>query len=224
MGFTDEAIEAKYRELIDSKKDAYSKNQTVKELEMLVKINLMKMHLFEKQDFFSTTIFSDYSDDPVLIAEKKKLEHVFKSTGAKEIDVSSFLSALLDIRVKPKESKDLVSFLKEHGPFAASGYYGKARYFEAPISFKIMPKLGDRDVLYWKVGAKKSDARNVGHCVTVVGCSTEGPGLVYFLDPQELSDPSDKTLEKVYLISFKNFIQNFERAFYNPGKGVAFRA
>lgn len=48
-------------------------------------------------------------------------------------------------------------------------------------------------------------------------------GLVFFIDPTDKSDPSDHKSERVFAISFQNFLENNLGVIFNPGAGLAAR-
>jgi hypothetical protein len=155
----------------------------------------------------------------------EKIKAIAKSSGLEENALDGMLSAVLGGLEEPTPEK-LVAFLKSHGPFSVLGFYGSSRYLEKPAPWASFPKLGERDVYAWKKGAARSEKLQLAHSVTIVAAKVlaSGSGLVFYVDPVDSSDPRDHTSERVFAISFQNFIENNLGAIHNPGAGVKARS
>ncbi len=94
----------------------------------------------------------------------------------------------------------LIEQLRVYGPHVIGGLIGKRHYEDAP---SVQPNLVQgRQIHYWKVGAKISPS-TIGHIVVVVGAQIKnGKGFVYFLDPEDGSNPRDLKSQKVYVMSY----------------------
>ncbi len=94
----------------------------------------------------------------------------------------------------------LIDQLKTYGPHLVCGLIGKSFYKEAPSQ---QPNLVQgRQIHFWKVGSKINES-SVGHVIVIVGAQIQnGKGYVYFLDPEDGSDPKDLKSQKVYVMSY----------------------
>lgn len=133
-----------------------------------------------------------------------------------------------DLGFSPSVPKidDLIAFLKQNGPFIASGHYGLACYLAKPEPFEGLPSIGERAVYAWKKGALKVPLNQSLHVITIIGTKkySADNGLVFFLDPIDKSDPTDHSLERIYATSFKNFLESHAQSCYTPNAGVAARS
>lgn len=101
----------------------------------------------------------------------------------------------------------LVSQLKEHGPMAVKGVFGRNVYTEDP--FIIREKIADQDIYAWKKGLLiKRDALQTTIVVVGAKAETKKSGRVYFVDPSDPSNPYNPSTRKIYLISFERFCAN----------------
>lgn len=124
-------------------------------------------------------------------------------------------------------SEDFSGFLqklREHGPLLVMGDLGFHVYLSDPS--KLQEKWGSREVYAWKPGTPKTKNLSVSHTVTVIGAvrgpETANGGYVYFLDPRNISDPHQPTLDKIYKISYKNLRENmvpFGYLYHGTNKG-----
>lgn len=100
----------------------------------------------------------------------------------------------------------LIDALNQKGPLAIRGYFGVSQYIDPP--FQLQQQVKGRDIYGWRPEAKRREGLPV-HSVLLVGAKkVQNQELVYFIDPNDPSDPQDRTLQKIYVISFKNLISN----------------
>lgn len=124
-----------------------------------------------------------------------------------------------------KDIDKLIVELKEKGPLMIQGDFGMKAYIDPPVAMK---QIGERDIYAWKPGAKRYESMD-GHTVILVGAEkTQKIGLVFFIDPADPSDPKDRTQQKIYAISFKNFTSNIRDLIgfksFEPGIGHAYHS
>lgn len=116
----------------------------------------------------------------------------------------------------------LLSLMQNHGPLGVTGSLGIESYQVAPR--RLEEKWGDREVYAWAPGSPKKDMEILQHAVTLIGAikgpETAGGGFVYFLDPINVSDPANPTLDKIYKISYKNLQANAEPLSYRFAEGA----
>ena len=104
-----------------------------------------------------------------------------------------------------QEVGDLISELKQRGPLVIGGIFGRTTYSEDP--FKMKEPIGQRSVYAWRSGTKIN--RMGGHAITIIGARKYGDtSLVYYVDPNDPSDPNDITLQKIYAISYRSLKEN----------------
>jgi hypothetical protein len=101
----------------------------------------------------------------------------------------------------PVES--LIEQLHLHGPHLVVGKIGRPFYEIPPFELKV--KVAGRAVFGWKPEPlRKEENTGAGHFVVIVGAKLEeGKGYVYFVDPNDGSDPRDPSVQKVYVISYQ---------------------
>lgn len=157
-----------------------------------------------------------------------KIASMYKT--AKEIgEAAEKVDAIVDSMGFAKEEVNpgfLIRFLKKNGPFIANGFYGRSCYKDEPSLLTGTPKLGEREVLAWPKGAVRyENSTFFAHCVTIIGAieTPEKKGRVYYLDPMDPIEGSSGLLDKIYCISFENFIQNHIDCTYTPDLGLTAR-
>lgn len=100
----------------------------------------------------------------------------------------------------------LIKELTLRGPLVVGGAFGQSAYIDQP--FKMSQKLHQRDVYAWKPGAKRHIVTFSGHTILLVGAKkVQEKAFVYFIDPKDKSEPKDKSLQKLYMISYTNLTQ-----------------
>lgn len=95
----------------------------------------------------------------------------------------------------------LLKQLQMHGPHLIKGIIGHEAYEEKPI--KLEMTIEGRDVFTWDPNAKKKPFSKF-HCVVLVGVEIENSeAFVYYVDPEDGSDPSDIKSQKIYRMSYE---------------------
>lgn len=108
---------------------------------------------------------------------------------------------------------ELQKCLKEEGPLIVGGQYGESLYFNEPT---VTETIAGRPIYSWKPSDRRtfnSDfERKISekHTIVVIGAAKGGTkkGFVYFVDPKDGSDPENPLQQKIYKISYENFISN----------------
>lgn len=122
-------------------------------------------------------------------------------------------------------TQDIDQFLetfKTYGPLLVSGQFGDSYYSTcATTTSSIL--LRKYSICIWKAGSQRVEGFKF-HAVIIVGVSKEatgrGGGYVYFLDPNDESDPESSTLEKVYKISYQNLKDNSRDFPFKDGRAI----
>jgi hypothetical protein len=101
----------------------------------------------------------------------------------------------------------LIEELKNHGPMMVGGHFGTFTYSEPP--YEMTTKAGDRSLYAWKPGNVRLESEDAAHSIVLVGAKkVKDKSYVYFVDPNDPSDPKDRTKQKIYIISFANLASN----------------
>jgi len=104
-----------------------------------------------------------------------------------------------------QEVSNLISELKHCGPLVVGGIFGRRAYSEKPFTMK--ESVGKRSTYGWRQGTR-IDYR-AGHTITIIGAKQlKDKGFVYYVDPEDPSDPKDITAQKIYVISYKSLKEN----------------
>jgi hypothetical protein len=109
-----------------------------------------------------------------------------------------------------KNIGEFITALDKYGPLIVGGKFGKA-YYEHPAEERPPPPLSKRVKLYyWDMTRNKRKDQDRCHVVIVIGAvkgNFKGGGAVYFVDP---NDPSDPTISQynVYMVSYDNLLRN----------------
>ncbi len=100
---------------------------------------------------------------------------------------------------------NLIEQLNLHGPHMVAGYFGKGYYEEVP--FELKERIEGRPIFKWLPNTNKNLENLPGHSIVIIGARGQGKsGYVYFLDPQDSSDPNNLLSQKVYMIPYAKFI------------------
>lgn len=99
----------------------------------------------------------------------------------------------------------LIQEMKLHGPLYVSGALGACVYVAPP---RVLRSVAGRTIHFWPKGSARNNL-TAGHAVVLVGAEkTSGGPLIYYVDPNDPSDPKDKSLQKIYAISYKNLVDS----------------
>lgn len=101
--------------------------------------------------------------------------------------------------------KNLILKLKEEGPIVVCGKLGVGEYVDPP--FKLPIQFAERAVFGWKKGATRRDVGYQGHAIVLVGAKYENSiEQVYYIDVNDVSDPANPALQKIYAISYRTLV------------------
>jgi hypothetical protein len=90
-----------------------------------------------------------------------------------------------------------------HGSLIVGGLFGKSMYTDPP--YKMGQQVGGRDIYAWKPGSARAETAAISaHTVVVVGVRKQDneKGMVYYIDPDDGSDPSKSMSQPIYAMSF----------------------
>ena len=124
------------------------------------------------------------------------LDNFIKNLSAKMygLEISSWRP------VHPIES--LIQELKQHGPLFVQGCFG-SEYYSVPPR-KLEKVLEGREVYGWLKSDLKESSFVNDHAILIVGAEKiETRGFVYFIDPNDESDPQDIKKQKIYVMSYE---------------------
>lgn len=124
-------------------------------------------------------------------------------------------SGFKETQWNPKQSIEvLIDNLKIHGPLLMSGAVGKIFYEKPP---EKVNKVAGRNIYGWKKGDLKKTLHSFGHrishVVVVIGAEKGGPreGFIYFVDPNDGSEPRNPEMQRIYVTSYQNFKEKVEK-------------
>lgn len=98
---------------------------------------------------------------------------------------------------------DLIAEITLHGPLYIQGYFGSEFYPEV-AEFLMNDKIEGRDVYGFRLGSQMEKAGVLCHAVLLVGAKkmNKTGGYVYFIDPNNESDPKEPKKQKIYCMSY----------------------
>lgn len=106
--------------------------------------------------------------------------------------------------------------LKNHGPLYAGGLFGNSYYAKDPT---IRQTIEGRSIYGWApedrlpatdTGHLFGEQVGTGHAIVIIGAAKGGSkgGYVYFIDPSDGSSATDPSQQKIYVITYENFVAN----------------
>ena len=120
----------------------------------------------------------------------------------------------------PKESFDVFFGHIKKAPHIFTGYLGRL-YYQTEAG--VVGKIGRRQIYGWKPTAEKREFDSTRHCVIVVGARKgEKKNLVFYIDPMDGSDPNDEEKQRIYVISYDNFVKRIFPMISSPVTGDVF--
>ncbi|MEC7838649.1 MAG: hypothetical protein VX777_01265 [Chlamydiota bacterium] len=139
-------------------------------------------------------------------AETFKIKHL--ASHRIIVDLMTKLFNLTPFNWSPNDTiDDLIQELKEKGPAVFYGQLGAEFYKEAPFKLKSKKTIGEHAVYGWRPGQQISNP-SAGHVVLAIGAEKiKDKGYVYYIDPNEESDPKYPQKKKVYISSYKGFCE-----------------
>lgn len=95
----------------------------------------------------------------------------------------------------------LIIELQKRGPLLVQGTFGAQHYKVPPRKFQ--KQIANRDVYGWFKEDPKNTNHVVGHAIILVGAEkTLKNQIVYYIDPDDESDPLDAKKQKIYCLSY----------------------
>jgi hypothetical protein len=110
----------------------------------------------------------------------------------------------------------LIEQLKQMGPLIVVGSFGKKHYLNPPqeSTQQIDDRIQNcvRKVFFWPKNSPVNGGTEIG-AVIIIGAKVETRDnktveLVYFIDPEEDSDPNHIEYQKIYMMSYQNLQNN----------------
>lgn len=96
---------------------------------------------------------------------------------------------------------DLLKELKKRGPLAILGRFGKRYYIDPP---QQLGQIQNRNTYGWLKTSKKNDINDNTYIILLIGAEQKPSyQIVYYLDPQEASDPKHPEEQRVYAMSYQ---------------------
>lgn len=99
----------------------------------------------------------------------------------------------------------LIEELEKKGPLVIGGFFGKAYYLDNPVDCKS--KISGRVIKHWEKDARRAQL-HIAHKVVIVGAKATPAPLVYFVDPEQPSNPNNKEEQEIFEITFNNLKSN----------------
>ena len=97
--------------------------------------------------------------------------------------------------------EQLITEIQNRGPLIVGGCFGTSHYAVPPRKLKI--EVADRPVYGWLKTDPKNNNHVTVHTIVLVGAQkTDKQELVFYIDPEEDSDPSSPKSQKVFCISY----------------------
>lgn len=179
---------------------AFEKRNEINE-NFLLQLGVNTEYLYETQMQIEPEL-RDITWEKLNIVVRSSLLNVFVRNGSAEA------YGLKRSTWKPNKGVEcLINELNINGPLFVIGHIGKAFYKEAP--FVMKQTFSGRKIYAWKPGAERISETYLAHSVLLVGAKkVNDNGYVFFIDSLDPSDPNDRSLQKIYLISFTNLTQN----------------
>lgn len=103
----------------------------------------------------------------------------------------------------PKQPiESLMEQLQARGPHVVSGAFGRGFYGVPPR--KLNKKIEGRDVFGWIKTDPKLQAVSSGHTMVLVGAEIRSnQGVVYYVDPDDGSDPKSPEKQRIFTMSYE---------------------
>lgn len=96
--------------------------------------------------------------------------------------------------------------IERHGPHFVGGWLGENSYQDQP--FQLKDKIQGRCIFGWKPNAVRHKAPEP-HAIVIVGAEILGSKeYIYFLDPNNGSDPASLESQRIYKISYQKLLQS----------------
>jgi len=129
----------------------------------------------------------------------------------------------------------LIAELKERGPLVVGGKFGENAYQDGAL-INTNVTIAGRDIYGFRVGTHLKERCTFLHTITIIGAEvaeTKGDpyyrGYVYYVDPDDGSDPKDLSKQRIFKISYQSLVDNVndlcgERTQHESENGYAWAA
>ncbi len=102
----------------------------------------------------------------------------------------------------------LINEIEEHGPLAIYGFFGTS-YYPKDALLVMERRLEGHQIYYWTKNSRKKEICEPSHAVLLVGAEKIGSQqLVYFIDPNNASDPAHPETQRIYCMSYKTLLEH----------------
>ena len=106
----------------------------------------------------------------------------------------------------PQDSVRLLSKeLKLRGPLYVQGDFGENFYKDLPFLLERISALQFPVYSWGEQECRAGELVSFTHAVCIIGADHEGEGSVYFVDPNDATDPADFSSQKIYTIPYPLF-------------------
>ena len=103
----------------------------------------------------------------------------------------------------------LMDQISMHGPLVVCGYFGRPYYKDDP--FELSAKVEGQSVFGWQPGSIRIVLQS-SHAIVLVGARND-MDHVYFIDPNDGSDPANIQTQKIYVMSYKRLTSSMTDLF-----------
>ncbi|MCB1119056.1 MAG: hypothetical protein KDK65_03765, partial [Chlamydiia bacterium] len=105
---------------------------------------------------------------------------------------------------------DFIECLKRLGPHLITGSFGPMFYQERPT---VKDTISTRNIYGWSRGAQAKFSPSAHAIIAIGAANLSNQEVVYYIDPFDGSDPQDKEVQRIYVISYKSFKERIEILF-----------
>jgi len=179
---------------------AFLEQQEIQEFDQFLEVQLAQACVKVQTAFLS--LFSEFQlpeENPII------QNSILHNTV---IDVSSQIYQCKESSWNPDQGVDgLIQQLKQKGPHMINASIGQSFYTTEPK--KLSETIEGRSVYGWPPGAyhKTSEKEKLSHSVVLVGAKKDvgGKSYIYFIDPNDPSEPEQPSTQKMYKVSYDRF-------------------
>jgi hypothetical protein len=122
---------------------------------------------------------------------------------------------------RPTSARELYDMLEKHGPLLVKGTFGIDSY--VPNSAKNLKTINECQILGWDKDKYINDKDKTKHATIIVGVevneSNSSYSRVYFLDPRQSLDPSEKHMQ-VYSVGFEKYKEKTKKIYFLKNYGL----
>ncbi len=105
-----------------------------------------------------------------------------------------------------QDIEDLINQIQEHGPHIVGGYFGRSNYIEK--ASEIYLEEINKSVFSWSPNAQPHEVVR-GQCIVLIGAQKDqDKEYVYYVDPEDGSNPNRPNQQSIYRIEYKILQKN----------------